>query len=92
MAGIKESLEALELLPKIAETIEAIYEDKKLDVRDLFRTETFSSLAAQAVSAAKDIQKVPEELADLDHEEVVQLISAVTSGLLAIAKAIKAAA
>ena len=75
--GVKESLEALEMLRLVGLAAAKIASDRKVSVGDLKHIADLAKDFNKLIEGAKGLDKVDDEFKDLDAEEAKQLISKV---------------
>ena len=83
---IAETLELLNGLEIAAKAIAKISKDKKINAEDLPALVELASEFETLVKAFSNLDEVPQELKDLDEQEVIAIITKVYS----IGKAVKA--
>lgn len=87
MKDIKETKELFAGLALIAKAAKKIAEDGKVSLLDASHVIDLAKESAVLVAAVKDIKEVPEELKDLEKEELLDLIMVVYKSISEIEKA-----
>lgn len=76
---IKETKELIEGLKQCAVIIKKIAGDKKINIADLAHIKDVADAMPAITAAVKDVEKMKEELKDLDQGEVLEIIGALYS-------------
>lgn len=77
MKDLKQTKELLEGLKLIAVAAKKVAKDGKVDLSDVGAVIDLAKESSKLVEAVKDIQEIPSELADLEKEELLEIILAV---------------
>lgn len=85
MAGIKETLEVIDLAKKLGEAVTAAKADGSIDWRDLTK---LGPVLVQMRTAVTDGKLIPEELKELDAAEAEELIARLGDAVASLVEAI----
>lgn len=85
MAGIKETLEAIDLVKKVGDAITAAKADGSIDWKDLTK---LGPVLAQMRTAVVDGKLIPEELKDLDETEIGELVNKLSEAVQTLVAAV----
>lgn len=87
MKDLKQTKELFEGLKLVAVAAKKISKDGKVDLSDVGAVIDLAKESSILIDAVKDIKEVPEELKDLEKEELLELIMAVYKAVDEVEKA-----